>query len=99
VPTEIPATRLDIGLAIVRFIDSKKRKSPATVRNYTHILNEFLFQTSAQFVDEVTPKIIDEYITWLERDRQAEPKTIKNKTQVIVFMLKSDRPELLVQVK
>lgn len=85
---ESPANRTSIGAAVHEFIESKKRKSPATVRNYTHILNEFLDQTSAKFIDEINSKVLDAYITWLEKERGAEPKTIKNKTQVVVFMLK-----------
>jgi integrase len=97
---EFPANRLKLSSAVATFLDSKKRKRPATVRNYTYILNEFLNQTSATFVDQITPKIIDEYITWLERERKAEPKTIKNKTQIIVFLLKSagvSKPSSLVK--
>jgi integrase len=97
---ESPVNRVSIGAAIHAFVESKKRKSSATVRNYTHILNEFLDQTSAKFIDEINSRVLDEYITWLEKERHAEPKTIKNKTQVIVFMLKSagvEKPSSLVK--
>lgn len=88
-PSETPANRMPIGAAIANFIDSKKRKSRATVQNYTAILNEFLDHITVKFVDEITSKVFDEYISWLEDDRDAAPKTIKNKTQVVVFMLKA----------
>jgi integrase len=97
---ETPANRTSLGTAIHGFIESKKRKSKATVNNYTYILNEFLDQSSAKFVDEVTRKVLDSYISWLEKEQEAAPKTIQNKTQVIVFMLKHagvQKPSALVK--
>ena len=88
-PSETPANRISIGAAIATYIDAKKRKAPATIQNYTATLNEFLDQVSVKFIDEITPKVMDEYISWLEKERKAAPKTIKNKTQVVVFMLKA----------
>ena len=97
---ESPVNRVSIGAAIHAFVESKKRKSRATQQNYTTILNEFLDHISVKFIDEVTPKVIDEYISWLESERDAAPKTIKNKTQVIVFMLKAagvQKPSAMVK--
>jgi integrase len=99
-PSETPANRIPIGAAIANFIDSKKRKSRATVQNYTAILNEFLDHSTVKFIDEITSKVFDEYISWLEDDRDAAPKTIKNKTQVVVFMLKAagvQKPSAMVK--
>jgi integrase len=99
-PSETPANRMPIGAAIANFIDSKKRKSRATVQNYTAILNEFLDHITVKFIDEITSKVFDEYISWLEDDRDAAPKTIKNKTQVVVFMLKAagvQKPSAMVK--
>jgi integrase/recombinase XerD len=89
IAAETPSNRVNIGAAIASFIDSKKRKSRATIQNYTAILNEFLDHITIKFIDEITSKVIDEYITWLEKEREAAPKTIKNKTQVVVFMMKA----------
>jgi hypothetical protein len=61
--SETPSNRTSLGAAIHEFIESKKRKSAATTKNYTHILNEFLDQTSAKFIDEITSKVIDNYIS------------------------------------
>jgi len=99
IAAETPANRFSIGDAIAAFIDSKKRKSRATVQNYTAILNEFLDHITVKFIDEITSKVLDEYITWLE-ERGAAPKTIKNKTQVVVFMLKAagvQKPSAIVK--
>jgi integrase len=100
IAAETPANRISIGAAIAKFIDSKKRKSRATQQNYTAILNEFLDYISVKYIDEITPKVIDEYISWLEKERDAAPKTIKNKTQVVVFMLKAagvQKPSAMVK--
>jgi integrase/recombinase XerD len=88
IAAETPGNRVAVGAAIGSFIDSKKRKSPATQQNYTAILNEFLDYLPVKFIDEITSKVLDGYITWLEKERKAAPKTIKNKTQVVIFMLK-----------
>lgn len=100
IAAETPANRVSIGAAIANFIDSKKRKSRATQQNYTTILNEFLDHVSVKYIDEITAKVVDEYISWLEEEREAAPKTIKNKTQVVVFMLKSagvSKPSAIVK--
>ena len=82
------AKRVLIADAVASFLDLKKRKNPSTVENYTHILNEFLTQTSAKFIDQVDRKVLDGYVSWLEDEKQAAPKTIKNKLMVVIFMLK-----------
>jgi integrase len=100
IAADTPANRISIGAAIASFIDSKKRKSRATVQNYTAILNEFLDHITVKFIDEVTSKVLDDYISWLESERDAAPKTIKNKTQVVVFMLKAagvQKPSAMVK--
>ncbi|HUN60731.1 MAG TPA: site-specific integrase [Candidatus Sulfotelmatobacter sp.] len=79
--------RIPLANAIANFLELKKRKTPATVANYTHILNEFAEQTDAKFVDQVDRKVLDSYVSWLE-EKRAAPKTIHNKLMVIVFLLK-----------
>ena len=65
--------------------DSKKRKNDSTVQNYTHILNEFGEQlaSSVKFIDQVDRKVLNSHITYLENEKAAEPKTIRNKLGVI----------------
>lgn len=79
-----------LKLAIREFLDIKKRKSPSTVENYTFILQQFLeymLSIGVRFVEQINRKVIGQYIDWLEKDEYA-PKTIENKTMVVVFMLK-----------
>jgi len=87
-PAENGAGRVLIADATANFLDLKKRKNPSTVENYTFILNEFLQQTSAKYIDQVDRKVLDAYVTWLEDEKNAAPKTINNKVMVVVFMLK-----------
>ena len=79
--------RTAIAAAVEDYLDSKKRKNDSTVQNYTYILREFLDLVSVKFIDEVNHKVMDGYITKLERNGAA-PKTIVNKSMVVVFMLK-----------
>ena len=81
--------RIPLQVAVSNFLDLKKRKNASTIENYTFILNEFLEQTTAKFVDQVDQKVLDAHITWLEKTQQAAPKTINNKIMVVVFMLKA----------
>jgi integrase len=82
------AGRALIADAIASFLDLKKRRNASTVENYTFILNEFLHQTSAKYIDQIDRKVLDSYVTWLEDEKEAAPKTINNKVMVVVFMLK-----------
>jgi integrase/recombinase XerD len=82
------AGRVLIADAIASFLELKKRKNQSTVENYTFILNEFLQQTSAKYIDQVDRRVLDAYVTWLEETKNAAPKTINNKVMVVVFMLK-----------
>jgi integrase/recombinase XerD len=86
-PAENGAGRVLIADAIARFLDLKKRKNSSTVENYTFILNEFLQQTSAKYIDQVDRKVLDAHVSFLE-SKDAAPKTINNKLMVVVFMLK-----------
>jgi len=88
IAAENGAGRVLIADAITNFLDVKKRKNASTVENYTFILNEFLQQTSAKYIDQVDRKVLDAYITWLETEKNAAPKTVNNKVMVVVFMLK-----------
>ncbi len=88
IAAENGAGRVLIADAITNFLDVKKRKNASTVENYTFILNEFLQQTSAKYIDQVDRKVLDAYVTWLEDEKNAAPKTINNKVMVVVFMLK-----------
>ena len=83
--------RTTIAAAIEDYLDSKKRKNDSTVKNYTHILNECLEQLapSIKFIDQVDRKVLNGHITYLEREKAAEPKTIQNKMGVIFQMLKA----------
>jgi integrase len=83
------ANRTTLALAIETFLDQKRRKNSSTVQNYTYILNEFSEQSGVRFVDEVTREVLDGYITWLEDEKGAAPKTLHNKAMVVVFMLKA----------
>jgi integrase/recombinase XerD len=82
------AGRTALTDAVASFLNLKKRKNQSTVENYTFILNEFLQQTTAKFVDQVDRKVLDAYVTWLEDVKHAAPKTVNNKVMVVVFMLK-----------
>ncbi len=88
IAAENGAGRVLVADAINNFLDVKKRKNASTVENYTFILNEFLQQTSAKYIDQVDRKVLDAYVTWLEDEKDAAPKTINNKVMVVVFMLK-----------
>src|SRR5258708_8899559 len=88
IAAENGAGRVLIADAIAKFLDLKKRKNRSTVENYTFILNEFLQQTDAKYIDQVNRKVLDAYVTWLEDEKNAAPKTINNKVMVVVFMLK-----------
>lgn len=88
IAAENGAGRVLLADAITSFLDVKKRKNASTVENYTFILNEFLQQTSAKYIDQIDRKVLDRYITWLEDEKNAAPKTINNKVMVVVFMLK-----------
>ena len=88
IAAENGAGRVLIADAITNFLDVKKRKNASTVENYTFILNEFLQQTGAKYIDQVNRKVLDAYVTWLEDEKNAAPKTINNKVMVVVFMLK-----------
>jgi integrase len=83
------ANRTLLADAIETFLDEKRRKNASTVQNYTYILTEFMEQAGVRFVDEVTRRVLDGYITWLEEEKGAAPKTLHNKAMVVVFMLKS----------
>src|SRR5712692_2713607 len=85
---ENSAKRVLIADAVTNFLDVKKRKNASTVENYRFILNEFLQQTSVKYIDQVDRKALDAYVTWLEDEKNAAPKTINNKVMVVVFMLK-----------
>jgi integrase len=82
------AGRVLVAEAVSNFLEVKKRKNASTVENYKFILNEFLQQTSARYIDQVDRKVLDAYVTWLEDEKTAAPKTINNKVMVVVFMLK-----------
>lgn len=86
-PAENDAGRVLIADAIASFLDLKKRKNASTVENYTFILNEFLQQTSAKYIDQVDHKVLDAHVSFLE-SKDSAPKTINNKLMVVVFMLK-----------
>jgi integrase/recombinase XerD len=88
IAAENGAGRVLIADAVANFLDVKKRKNASTIENYTFILNEFLQQTSAKYIDQVDRKVLDSYVTWLEKEKNAAPKTINNKVMVVVFMLK-----------
>jgi hypothetical protein len=88
IAAENGAGRVLIADAIAKFLDLKKRKNASTVENYTFILNEFLQQTSVKYIDQIDRKVLDSYVTWLENEKEAAPKTINNKLMVVVFMLK-----------
>ena len=77
--------RTTIAAVIEDYLDSKKRKNDSTVQNYTHILNEFGEQlaSSVKFIDQVDRKVLNSHITYLENEKAAEPKTIRNKLGVI----------------
>lgn len=84
--------RITLKTAVEKFLELKKRKNPSTISKYTFILNEFLAKTRAKYVDEFNDKengqrIFDSYVTSLEKDGAA-PKTIENKVNAVVFMLK-----------
>jgi integrase len=91
---ELPSDSGDgkpLKLAVQEFLDIKKRKSPATVENYTFILQQFveyMLTLGVRSVEQVNRKIIGQYIDWLEETEEYAPKTIENKTMVVVFMLK-----------
>ena len=96
--------RVTLKTAIEKFLELKKRKNPSTISKYTFILNEFLAKTRAKYVDEFTDKedgqrIFDSFVTSLEKDGAA-PKTIENKVNAVVFMLKEagiDRPSRMAK--
>jgi integrase len=88
IAAENTAGRTLIADAVTAFLDLKKRKNASTLENYSYILNEFLEQTTAKFIDQVDRRIMDGYVTWLEKEKKAAPKTIENKAMVVVFMLK-----------
>src|SRR6266478_148106 len=52
------AGRMPIADAIASFLDVKKRKNASTVENYKFILNEFLQQTSAKYIDQVDRRVL-----------------------------------------
>jgi integrase len=94
------ANRTLLADAIEGFLDQKRRKNTSTVQNYTYILNEFMEQAGVRFVDEVSRPVLDSYLTWLEEEKGAAPKTLHNKAMVVVFMLKSagvQKPNQLVK--
>jgi integrase len=81
--------RTRLSQAVENFLMEKRRKNASTIENYTYILNEFVAQADVNFVDEVDKKVFDGYITWLENEKYAAPKTIHNKVMVVTFMLKN----------
>jgi len=83
------ANRTRLSQAVENFLTEKRRKNVSTIENYTYILNEFVAQADVNFVDEIDKKVMDGYITWLEAEKDAAPKTIKNKVMVVTFMLKN----------
>jgi integrase len=88
IPADVPGNRVLIGSAIAAFIEAKKRKARRTVLNYTSALNEFLDHVDVKYIDQITSTVMDEYVVWLEKERGAAPKTIENKTSIVIFMLK-----------
>src|SRR5438876_803085 len=88
ITAENGAGRVLIADAVANFLELKKRKNASTVENYAFILNEFLQQTSAKYIDQIDRKVLDSYVTWLEKEKDAAPRTINNKVMVVVFMLK-----------
>jgi integrase/recombinase XerD len=89
VAAENNAGRTPIAGAVVKFMDDKRRKTPATVSNYEFILTEFQSQlpTAIEFIDQVDRTVLNGYVKFLE-DKEAAPKTINNKLMVVAFMLK-----------
>jgi integrase/recombinase XerD len=83
--------RKSLRVAIEDFLEAKKRKAPATVENYTFTLNQFLeymLELGIRYVEQINRKVMDAYISWLEKTHQAAPKTLHNKAMVVTFMLK-----------
>jgi integrase len=85
------ANRLPLKIAIERFLDLKRSKSPKTVAQYTLVLNQFLGLVHGQirFVDQVTEDVLDSYKRFLEKEGFAA-RTIRNRLLIVCFLLKKN---------
>jgi integrase len=86
-----PTEGFSLRRAVEQYLDKKAKKSPATVSNYTHILNEFLanLPRGVRTVEQVNGTVLMRYQRWLEDTQKAAPKTVVNKLMVICFLLKA----------
>src|SRR5690348_5526328 len=105
--TDADPNRQSIRSAVEHFLERKSRKAPRTVRNFEHILTEFIdwLPYEVRFVDQVTSPVLLKYQSYVESlpgksGSKASPKTVHNKLLVICFMLKSAgvaRPSHMVE--
>ena len=74
----------DYGKSYLRFLKMRKsEKTVATAAGMLRKFNEFLESRGVRHLDEITVKVLDGYIDWLE----CAPKTRKNHIGVISLML------------
>jgi integrase len=83
--------RVPLKIAIERFLDLKRSKTPKTVAQYALVLNQFLglVRGTVRFVDQVTDDALDSYKRFLEKEGFAA-RTIRNRLLIVCFLLKKN---------